>query len=69
MLMDMNLRKFDIYQGKELQIILKATQTLDVLIFFNKKFCLMPGLKFTLSNATSLLPADLSGLNKNYIQT
>ena len=67
MLMDMSLPNFDIYQGKELQINLRATQTLDVLIFFKKKFCLMSGLKFTLSNATSLLPDDLSGLNKNYI--
>ena len=68
MLMDMSLPNFDIYQGKELQINLRATQTLDVLIFLKKKFCLMSGLKFTLSNATSLLPDDLSGLNKNYIQ-
>ena len=35
MLMDMNLPKFDIYQGtKELQIVLRATQILDVLILF-----------------------------------
>ena len=68
--MDMNLPKLDIYQGiKELQIVLKARKILDVLIFFNKKFCLMSGLKFTLSDATSLLPDDLSGLKKNYIQT
>ena len=33
MLMDMILPKIDIYQGKELQIVLRATQTLDVLIF------------------------------------
>ena len=68
--MDMNLPKLDIYQGiKELQIVLKARKILDVLIFFNKKFCLMSGLKFTLSDATSLLTDDLSGLKKNYIQT
>ena len=31
----MNLPKFDIYQGtKELQIVLRATQILDVLILF-----------------------------------
>ena len=59
--MDMNLPKFDIYQGtKELQIVLRATQILDVLIFFKKKFCLMSGLKFTLSDATLLLPDSLS---------
>ena len=52
MLMDMSLPKFVIYQSKELQIILRATQTLDVPIFFKKKFCLMSGLKFTFSNAT-----------------
>ena len=34
MLMDMNLPKFDIYQGtEELQIVLRATQILDVFIF------------------------------------
>ena len=36
--MDMNLHKFDIYQGtKKLQIVLRATQILDVLIFFQEK--------------------------------
>ena len=49
---------------QELNIILRATQTPDVLIFFEKKFCLMSGLKFTLSEATSLLPDGLSGLKK-----
>ena len=33
MLMDTSLPKFDIYQGT---IVLRATQTLDVLIFFKK---------------------------------
>ena len=28
----------------------------------------MSGLKFTLSNETSFLPGNLSGLKKNYIQ-
>ena len=38
MLMDMNLPKFDIYQGtKEIQIVLRATQIVDVLIFFQEK--------------------------------
>ena len=32
--------------------------------FFKKKFYLMSGLKFTLSDATSLLPDNLSGLQK-----
>ena len=70
---DMNLPMFDIYQcRKQLQIVLRATQILDVLIFFfffKKKFCLMSGLKFTLSDATLLLLDNLSGLKKNYIQT
>ena len=36
--MDMNLHKFDIYHGtKKLQIVLRATQILDVLIFFQEK--------------------------------
>ena len=50
MLMETSLPKFDVYQGlnQELQIVLRVTQTLDVLIFFNKKFCLMSGLKFYL---------------------
>ena len=41
-----------------------------VCFFFyqKKKFCLMSGLKFTLSNETSFLPGNLSGLKKNYIQ-
>ena len=34
----MNLHKFDIYHGtKKLQIVLRATQILDVLIFFQEK--------------------------------
>ena len=45
-----------------LQIVLRATQTLDVLIFFNKKFCLMSDLKFTLSEVTLFLPYNLPGL-------
>ena len=48
----------------ELNIVLRATQTLDIPIFFKKKFCLMSGMKFTLSDATSLLPDNLCGLKK-----
>ena len=51
---------------QELQIVLRATQTLDVLIFFKKKFCLMSSLKFTLSDAASLIVDDLPGLQKIY---
>ena len=58
MLMDMSLPK--------LQIVLRDIQTLEVLIFFRKKFCLMSDLKFTLSGVTSFLPDNLSEL-KNII--
>ena len=51
---------------KELHIVLRVTQTLDVLIFFKKKFCLKSGLKFTLSDAASLIVDDLPGLQKVY---
>ena len=53
---------------QELQIVLRATQTLDVLTFFKKKFCLMSGLKFTLSDVKSFLQDNLSGLEKNHFQ-
>ena len=53
---------------QQLQIVLKATQTLDVLIFSKTKFCLMSGLKFTVSDVASFLSDNLSGLEKNYIQ-
>ena len=65
MLMNMSLQ----VQEQELQIVLRAIQTLDVLIFFKKKFCLMSGRKFSLSDATSILTDDLSGLKKIHIQT
>ena len=51
---------------QELQIVSRDAQTLEVLIFFKKKFCLMPGLKFTLSGVTSFLPDNLPEL-KNII--
>ena len=57
MLIDICLPKFDLYQG---------TVALDVLIFFKKEFCLVSGLKFTLSDVPSFLPDNLSGL-KNII--
>ena len=51
-------------KAQYLQIVLKATQTRDVLIFFlKKKFCLISGLKFTFSNITSF-PNNLSGLKR-----
>ena len=64
--MDMRLFKFDIYQGGA-TIALRAAETLDVLLFSKKRFCMMSGQKFTLSDATSLLPNDLSGFKYIYI--
>ena len=70
MLMDMCLTKFHLVfiKVKQVQIVLTATQTLHVLIFFKKeKFCLLPSLKFTLSDVTWFPPDNLSRLKK-YIQ-
>ena len=47
---------------QELQIVLRAIQTLDVLIFFTKMFCLISGLKLTLSDVRLFLPDNLSRL-------
>ena len=47
---------------QELQIVLKTTQTPDVLVFFKEKFCLMSRLKFILSDVTLFLPDILSKL-------
>ena len=69
MLMDMSLPKFDIYQGTGATNYFKSHTNSWCPHFFQEKFCLMSSLKFTLSNATSLLPGDLSGPNKNYIYT
>ena len=63
MLIDICLPKFNIYQGTS-EPVLRATITLDVLFFFKKKYCLMSGLKFTVSDVTSFLPGNLSGLQK-----
>ena len=38
MRMDMYSPKFDNYQGTVAQVVLRVTQTLDVLIFFMKRF-------------------------------
>ena len=55
MLKDMSLPKFDIYQG------LGSTNSFKS---HTEKIFLMSDLKFTLSDATSHLPDDLSGLKK-----
>ena len=65
MLVNICSPKFDI-KVQQLQTVLRATETLDVLIFFKKMFCLMSDLKFTLSDITSFLPDSESGLKKLY---
>ena len=52
MLMDMSLSKFNIYQNAATPICFRATQTLDVLIFF------------TLSRVTFFLPDNVSVIPK-----
>ena len=63
MLIETSLPKFDVYRGvnQELQIVWRATQILDVFIFYNKKFFLISGLTFALSEVTSFLLYNLSG--------
>ena len=56
MLMDMCLRKFDI----QLQFVIIAAQSFDVMIFFFFKFCLMSSLTFTLPDVTSFLRNNTS---------
>ena len=46
---------------QNLHIVLRAKQTLYVLIFFQKRFCLMSGLKLTLSDLTLFLRGRLNG--------
>ena len=58
---DLNLAFMNVQQ---LQVVLRATQTLDVLIFFQVFFYLASGLKFTLSDVISFLPDNRSGLEK-----
>ena len=62
------LPKFNIYQNAGAPNCLNATETLDALIFFIKKFCMMFSLKFTLSDVTSFPPYYLSGLKKSMLR-
>ena len=58
--------RFDIYQiPVALNCFKSHTNSLCLIFFFKKK---MPGLKITLSDVTSFLPDNLSGLEKNYVQ-
>ena len=65
----MCLPKFDNYQGIGVTIYFKSHTNFDVLNFFKKKFCLMPGLKFTLPDVTSFLPDNLRGLEINIFRS
>ena len=67
MLMDTWLPKFDIYQGKVAQNCFKIHTNYRCPNFLQKKFCLMSGLTFALSDVTSFLPDSLSGLKYIYI--
>ena len=58
MLMKMCVPKFGIYQSIVAQIVLRTTQTLDVLICFKKKK-LMFDLQFIMSDVTSFLSYNL----------
>ena len=60
--------KFDICQGTVAPNCFKSHTNSSRPDFFEKKFSLMSGLKFTLSTVTSFLPDNLSGLKKSYIQ-
>ena len=64
LLMDMFLPKFIFIKLQQLQIVLRARQTLDVLVFYKSKFCLMSGLNFTLPDVASFLPENVSGLKR-----
>ena len=50
--MDIFLLEFDIYQVKVAPNCFKRHTNSDVLIFFKKKFCLMSGLTYTMSDVT-----------------
>ena len=65
MLMDMCLPKFDIYQSPGTLNYFKSYTNSLCLNFFQKTFCLMSDLKFTLSDTTSFLPNNLSVVLKN----
>ena len=62
--MDMCLPKFDIYQGVVASNCFKCYKNSWCPDFFQKKFYLMPGLKFTFSNKTPFLPDNLSELKQ-----
>ena len=68
MLVDMCLNKFEIYQGIVAPNSFKSRTNFWYPDFFQKNwFCLMSDLKFTLSDVTSFLQGNLSGLKKLYL--
>ena len=60
---DGHMFSFKFIEVEQVQIALRATQTLDALIFF-LNFCLISGLKFALSDVRSFLPDNESALKK-----
>ena len=72
MLMDICFHKVDIYQGLVAPSCFKSHTNSSCHDFFpkkkTKKFCVMSGLTFTLSDVTSFLLDNMSGVKKNYIQ-
>ena len=68
MLMFMCLPKFDIYDGKITVNCFKSYPNSFSWFFFKRKFCLMYGFKFTLSEVASFLMEKLLVLKKSCIQ-
>lgn len=60
---DGHMFSFIFIEEEQVQIALRATQTLDALIFL-KNICLISGLKFALSDVRSFLPDNQSALKK-----
>ena len=68
MLMDIDLPKFDIYQGTVAPYCLKSHTNFCCCAYFQKKVLSMSGLKLTLSFVTSFLLDICLELIKTYIQ-
>ena len=58
MLMDMVLSKFNIYESPVAPKCFKTHKNSWCHDFFQRKICLMPGLKFTFPDVTSFLPEN-----------
>ena len=67
--MDICLPRFDIYQEMIDTNCFKSYASSWCLGFLEKKFFLRSGLKFTLSDVTTFLPENLSGLKKNILRS